>query len=53
MKLGLSKPKRVSEASHWLSLTSVLRPGTCLTWRALTTSVFSPAASSAAYTLFQ
>ncbi len=38
MKLGGSKPWRSRSAIHSPSRTSVLRPGTFLMWRALTTS---------------
>src|SRR5271157_2015068 len=39
MKLPRSSPKRASCASHSESPTSVLRPGTFLTWKALTTGL--------------
>jgi hypothetical protein len=48
-----SKPARASVASHCASAMSVLRPGTALTWRALTTHATMPTASSAANGLFQ
>src|SRR3954470_8995314 len=35
-KLAFSSPASASRHSHAASETSVLRPGTCLTWRALT-----------------
>src|SRR5215208_4756316 len=35
-KLALSSPASASWHNHAASDTSVLRPGTCLTWRALT-----------------
>jgi hypothetical protein len=53
MKLPRSRPKRASWASHSESLTSVLRPGTFLTWKALTTRAGRPAASRWENTLFQ
>ena len=48
-----SSPARASVASHCASAMSVLRPGTALTWRALTTQAMIPTASSAANGLFQ
>ena len=53
MNEARSKPARASVASHCASAMSVLRPGTALTWRALTTHAMMPTASSAANGLFQ
>ena len=51
MNEARSSPARASVASHCASATSVLRPGTALTCRALTTHAMMPTASSAAYGL--
>ena len=51
-RLGLSSPASSSWQSHCASWTSVLRPGTCLTWRALT-SRHLKRSSSTAHTGFQ
>ena len=48
-----SSPARASVASHRASAMSVLRPGTALTCRALTTHAVMPTASNAANGLFQ
>jgi len=48
-----SSPALASVASHCASAMSVLRPGTALTCRALTTHAVMPTASSAANGLFQ
>ncbi len=48
-----SGPARASVAGHWASATSVLRPGTALTWCALATHAMMLTASSAANRLFQ
>src|SRR4029077_8433277 len=45
-KEALNNPKLWSRWSHWQSLTSVLRPGTWRTCRALTRNTSMPAASS-------
>ena len=53
-KLGCSRPRSVSLASHTASFLSVLaRPGTFLTCRALTSCTVSPAASSTAHQIRQ
>src|SRR6266481_3153476 len=44
-KEALNNPKLWSRWSHWQSLTSVLRPGTWRTCRALTRNTSMPAAS--------
>jgi len=52
-KLPRSSPTSINWASHWESLTSVLRPGTALTCAALTTSMTSsgpPTSRDAEYT---
>jgi hypothetical protein len=48
-----SSPARARVASHCASAMSVLRPGTALTCRALTTHAVMPTDSSAANGLFQ
>jgi hypothetical protein len=53
VKEARSSPVRASEASHCASATSVLRPGTALTWWALTIPATMPTPSKAAYGLFQ
>jgi hypothetical protein len=53
MNEARSKPARASVASHCASAMSVLRPGTALTCRALTTQAIRPTACSAANGLFQ
>jgi len=47
-----SSPARANVANHCASAMSVLRPGTALTCRALTTQATMPTASSAANGLF-
>ena len=51
-KLARSSPASASWHSHAASDMSVLRPGTCLTWRALTNSS-SKSSSRIAHTGFQ
>ena len=50
MKLARSSPCRSRSASHALSATSVLRPGTCLTCCGLTSTTACPPSSSSANT---
>jgi len=47
------QPARANVANHCASAMSVLRPGTALTCRALTTQATMPTASSAATGFFQ
>ena len=51
-KLAANSPASSSRHSHSASPTSVLRPGTCLTWRALTNK-HSNSSSSTYQTGFQ
>ena len=44
-KLARSRPYSCRRCSHWASLTSVLRPGTCLASRALTSTTSKPRCS--------
>jgi len=50
---SFSNPKVWSCCSHWQSATSVLRPGTFLAWRALTSRTSNPRASSTWYNAIQ
>ena len=49
MKLPRSRPHSSNWASHSLSFTSVLRPGTFFTWRALTSTTSSVSGSHRAW----
>ena len=42
---AVNSPTECRYCSHWQSAKSVLRPGTCFTWRALTRQTSNPRSS--------